>query len=148
MVLHAKVIRGMEFFDTYDMSKVCDRIRLELYMCQKPKDKVVKEIGVSKDLLRDYINPAYLEKSMQPQTLIKMAEYFGKDKYYFCNDYHRFLNEVDGKAYLKGKREAQNMSQRQYANVLGISISRYKSYEEGRSKIPVELWKMLQKTRD
>lgn len=148
IVLHAKVVKGFEFFDTYDMSRVCDRIRMELNMCQMSKEKVAKEIGVSRDVLYDYVKPVYLEKSMQPQILIKLAEYFGKDKYYFCNDYHRFLDEVDGKAYLKGKRTEHNMSQRQFAKTLEISLPRYKAYESGKNKIPMELWKMLQETGD
>lgn len=82
---------------------------------------------------------------MDIETLKMMAEYFGQDKYYFCNEYLQFLDCVDGAAFLKEKRKEYQMSQREFAEMLGISLASYKKYEMGDVKFPQRYWDRLNK---
>lgn len=77
---------------------------------------------------------------MDIELLKKMSDYFGVDKYYFCNEYHVFIDMTDVPEYLKRTRKNRGMSQKKFANMLGIPLASYKGYEEGRVRIPEKYW--------
>ena len=132
----------------FDMDKICDRLRYSLRQNRIPYLRAAKDIGVSRDLVFDYTNPDYPEKSMQVKTLIKFADYLGEERYYFCNDYHRFLDTVDAGDFLRELRKKHEMTQRQFADCLGIPYYRYKTYESGKCKLPQEVFDKLGKERE
>lgn len=133
----------MSLSDTFDMDRICDRLRYALLYKNISVSQAAKELRVSRDLIFDYINYKCPEDSMQVKYLIKFAEYFGEDKYYFCNEYHRFLDSVDMEKLLRGLRTEHNMTQKEFAGYLGISLSRYKAYEQGRCKASKEMFDIL-----
>ena len=100
-------------------------------------------MGVGRELIYDYTNPDYPEGSMRPETLIRFAEYFGEERYYFCNGYHKFLAVVDGGSFLSGIRKKRNMSQSQFARWLGIPLANYKKYENGKCRLPEKVFDRL-----
>lgn len=100
-------------------------------------------MSVSRDVLFDYTNPDYPESSMQTQTLIKFAEYLGKDRYYFCNEYHKFLDTVNTGDFLRELRRDHKMTQKQFAYFLGITLESYKKYEEGRCRLSLKVFEKL-----
>jgi len=55
------------------------------------------------------------------------------------------LNEVDKLNILKSIREKNKLNQTQMANILGISVQRYNSYERKRRKIPVDIAILISK---
>jgi len=55
------------------------------------------------------------------------------------------INEVDKLNILKEIREQNKLNQTQTANILGISVQRYNSYERKRRKIPVEIAILISK---
>ena len=59
----------------FDMDKICDRLRYSLRQKRISYLKVARDVGVSRDLVFDYTNPNYSEKSMQVKALIKFADY-------------------------------------------------------------------------
>lgn len=129
--------------ENYDMNKICDRLRYELRAKKISNLKAAKDVGVSKDLVYDYTNKNYPERSMQVGTLKKFAKYLDKDDYYFCNDYHQFMDTTDVGKILLEVRGKYNMTQKQFACYLGISLTNYKKYETGRCKLPREVYDKL-----
>ena len=132
----------------FDMDKICDRLRYSLRQNRISYLKAAKDMGVSRDLIFDYTNPDYPEKSMQVKTLIKFADYLGEERYYFCNEYHWFLDIVDIGAFLQDLRRKHEKTQKQFADYLEIPCYRYKTYESGKCKLPQEVFDKLRKEID
>ena len=143
LVIKIKIFTGKVYLESFDMERICNRLHYALIQKNVSANQAAKDIGVSRYLMSDYINYKYSEDSMQVETLIKFAEYFGEERYYFCNEYHRFLDSVDAGKLLRELRSEHNMTQREFAAYLEISHFRYKSYEEGRCKVSRELFDTL-----
>lgn len=60
---------------------------------------------MSRDLVSSYTKESFPEEPMQISVLKSFALYFGKDTYYFCNDYHKFIDTVDVAKLLKRLRQ-------------------------------------------
>ena len=60
---------------------------------------------------------------MQIPVLKSFAAYFDKDTYYFCNDYHKFIDTVDVVKLLKRLRKEKGVTQRRFADELGVTRS-------------------------
>lgn len=148
LVITLKVFRGMNSVTDFDMDKICDRLRYALRKNGISYLKAAKDIGVSRDLVFDYTNPNYPEESMQVKTLIKFASYLGEEKYYFCNEYQRFLDTVNAGAFLRKLRKTHKMTQRQFAGYLEIPYCRYKTYESGKCKLPQEVFEGLKREEE
>lgn len=145
MVLELRIFKGMESFTDCDMEKICNRLRYALWEKEVSYQRAARELGVSRDLLFNYTSPDYSENSMKVETLKRLAEYFEKEMYYFCNEYHRFLDTADVKMLLQKIKKEQNMTRKQLADHLGISFASYKSYERGKCKIPREVFELIKK---
>lgn len=126
-----------------NMDRICDRLRYELLEKEISFQRAAREMNVSRDVLFDYMNPDYPESAMQTQTLIKFADYLGKDRHYFCNEYHKFLDIVKAGDFLRELRMKHGMTQKQFAHFLGITLASYKKYEEGRCRLPLEVFEKL-----
>ena len=142
-VIHVKVFKHMDMTSQLDMDRICYRLRYAFLENRIAYQRAAREMGVSRDVLFDYTSPDYPESAMQPQTLIKFAEYLGKDRYYFCNEYHKFLDTVNIKYFLCESRAKHKMTQKQFADFLGVTLSSYKKYEEGRSRLPLAVFEKL-----
>lgn len=148
LVIKIKIFTGKVYLESFDMERICNRLRHALIQKNVSANQAARDIGVSRYLMSDYINYKYSEDSMQVETLIKFAEYFGEERYYFCNEYHRFLDSVDGGKLLRELRAEHNMTQREFAAYLGVSHYRYKTYEEGRCRISREVFNALKNKVD
>lgn len=80
---------------------------------------------------------------MDIAVLKKMAVYFGMEAYYFCNEYHVFVDTTDVPEYLKGVRRAKEMSQREFCEVFQIPLAAYKKYETGAVRIPGKYYRVV-----
>ena len=132
-------IRSIRYFESmsleFDMTKISDRINYELFDRRIPKARLAREIGVSRDLVGNYTRASFSEESMQISVLKSFAAYFGKDTYYFCNDYHRFIDTVDVVKLLKRLRQEKGMTQRMFAEELNVTLAMYKAYEVGKCRL-------------
>lgn len=81
---------------------------------------------------------------MQISVLKSFSEYFGKDTYYFCNDYHIFMDTVDVVRLLKRLRQEKGMTQMVLDGELNITTVIYKKYEQGKCKLPYQVYLRLQ----
>lgn len=119
----------------FDMTRISDRLNYELFDRRIPKLRFAREVGVSRDLVSNYTREDFSEESMQISGLKSFAEYFGKDIYYFCNDYHKFIDTVDVVKLLKRLRQEKGMTQRMFAEELNVTLAMYKSYEKGKCRL-------------
>ncbi len=128
----------------FDMTKISDRLDYEILERGISKVKLAKEIGVSRDLVCSYTGKGFQEASMQISVLKSFAAYFGKDTYYFCNDYHIFMDTVDVVRLLKQLRKEKGMTQKVLAGKLNITTAIYKKYEQGKCRLPCQVYLRLQ----
>ncbi len=129
----------------FDMTKISGRINFELVDRRIPKARLAREVGVSRDLVDNYTRESFSEESMQISVLKSFAAYFGKDTYYFCNDYHKFIDTVDVDKLLKRLRQKKGIAQKLFADELGVTTTMYKAYEQGKSNLPYRVYLRLQK---
>ena len=90
-----------------------------------------------------YANGKISENRMDVGVLKKMAEYFGMETYYFCNEYHVFVDITDVPKYLKGVRREKGMSQREFCEAFQIPLAVYKKYETGAVRIPEKYYRIV-----
>lgn len=140
-------IRSMRYFQSmplkFDMTKISDRINYELFDRRIPKSRLAREVGVSRDLVGNYTRASFSEESMQISVLKSFAAYFSKDAYYFCNDYHRFIDTVDVVKLLKRLRQEKGMTQRMFAEELNVTLAMYKAYEVGKCRLTYSVYLRL-----
>ena len=129
----------MRYFESmpseFDMTKISDRINYELLDRRIPKVRLARDVGVGRELVSSYTRENFPEESMQIPVLKSFAAYFGKDTYYFCNDYHRFIDTVDVVKLLKRLRQEKGMTQRMFAEELNVTLAMYKAYEVGKCRL-------------
>lgn len=124
-------------------SAIPDRIKYHLHRTKTSYWKLAKALGCSRDTVFSYANGKIPEGHMDISVLKKMAAYFGKEEYYFCNEYHVFVDTANVPEYLKRVRKAKGMSQKVFADTFGIPLSAYKKYEVGAVRIPEKYYKVV-----
>ncbi len=137
----SKVFSGM--FTERDRleGSISDRIRYQRLKAKISQPKLAKAVGCSRDRIYCFENGKTSEEKMDIELLKKMADYFGLDKYYFCNEYHVFIDTTDIPEYLMKMRKERGLTQKKFASMLGIPLASYKGYEEGRVRIPERYWR-------
>lgn len=108
-----------------------------------PQYKIARAIGYANETISNYMNGKIPEEHMNVHMLKKMAVYLGMDKYYFCNEYHKFMDSTDVPKFLKEMRREKGMSQREFASAADIPLQSYKKYEEGWVRLPEKYWRTL-----
>lgn len=139
----SEVFQGM-FEDRQDTDAcISARIKYYLHRAKTSHWKLAKALGCSRDTVFSYANGKISEDRMNVAVLKKMAAYFGTDPYYFCNEYHVFVDTVDVPEYLKGIRKAKGMSQREFCEKVQIPLAAYKKYETGAVRIPGKYYRVV-----
>ena len=142
-VLRVKVFRGMIPPDDFDAGRISDRLRYAFRRKGVSYQRVSEELGIGKDLLRNYLNLNYCESSMQVEILLKLADYFGEEKYYFCNEYHKFIDTVNIGDFLRKTKQKYHMTRKEFAGYLGVTFSAYRTYESGKNRLPRNVFERL-----
>ena len=122
---------------------IASRIRYQMQKARISQPKLAQAVGLTKDRIYTYENGKIAEENMDIEILKKLAEYFGVDQYYFCNEYHIFMDTTDVPQTLKRLRSKKQMSQREFAKKENIPIAAYKAYESGRVRLAEKHWKKL-----
>lgn len=121
------------------------RIRYQMQKAKISQPKLAKAVGLTRDRIYVYENGKIAEENMDIEILKRLAKYFGVDQYYFCNEYHVFMDTVDVPELLKHIREKSGLSQREFAKKKGIPPEAYKTYEGGKVRLQERYWKKLKK---
>lgn len=148
MVIALRIFKGMGICDNLDMEKVSSRLRYAFLVRKIPYQKAAREMGIRKEIIFRYTDPDYPEELMQPEFLIQFADYLSEEKYYFCSEYHKFLDVVDGGSFLLKVRKKNNMTQKQFADHLGIPLANYKYYERKKGRVPKKVFDQLRDEAD
>lgn len=139
----AKVFEGM--FE--DKEKIGQSISVRLKYCMQrakiPQCKLARDIGYSVDTVFKYINGKVSEEHMNIEMLKKIAIYMGMDEYYFCNEYHKFVDNTDIPKFLKETRKEMGMTQKEFASITNIPLQSYKKYEVGLVRLPEKYWRLV-----
>lgn len=139
----SEVFQGM-FEDRQEMDAcISARIKYHLHRTKTSHWKLAKALECSRDTVFSYANGKIPEDHMDIAVLKKMAAYFGTEEYYFCNEYHVFVDTVDVPEYLKGIRKAKGMSQREFCEKSQIPLAAYKKYETGAVRIPGKYYRVV-----
>ncbi len=142
-------VKSMRYFQSmpleFDMARISSRISFALLDRRTPKARLAREVGVSRDLVYNYTRENFPEESMRIPVLKAFAEYFKMDTYYFCNDYHKFMDQTDVAELLKSIRRKKGVTQKMFADELGVALAIYKAYEQGKSNLPYQVYLRLQK---
>ena len=139
----SEVFQGM-FDERNDMDAcISARIKYHLHRTKTSHWKLAKALGCSRDTVFSYANGKIPEDHMDIAVLKKMAAYFGTEPYYFCSEYHVFVDTVDVPEYLKGIRKAKGMSQREFCEKFQIPLAAYKKYETGAVRIPGKYYRVV-----
>lgn len=140
-------IEDMRYFKStpleFDLTGISGRISFELFDRRIAKARFAREVGVSRDLVCHYTRENFPEESMQVAVLKSFAEYFNKDIYYFCNDYHKFMDGRDVRKLLKKLRQKEGATQKMFAVKLGVTADMYKTYEQGKCNLPYRVYLRL-----
>lgn len=128
--------------DTMKQS-ISARIRYHVRKAKVSQPELAKAVGCSRDTIFSYMNNKISESSMDIHVLKKLAEYFGVNEYYFCNDYHIFVDSRNVPETLKELREKEGVTQRAFADMLEIPLVSYKNYEQGRVRLPERYWEKI-----
>lgn len=124
------------------------RIRYQMQKAKISQPKLAQAVGLTKDRIYTYQSGRIAEENMDIGILKKLAEYFGVDQYYFCNEYHIFMDTTDVPQLLKRMRAKAGLSQREFAKKIGIPLAAYKVYESGRVRLQERYWvKLKEKIR-
>lgn len=136
----SKVFWGM--FTEKEMleQSIASRIRYQMQKAGISQPKLAEAIGTTRDRIYTYENGKIEEQNMEIELLKKLARYFELDEYYFCNEYHVFMDTTDVPKVLKQLRGKKQMSQRQFAAKKNIPIAAYKSYESGKVRLAEKYW--------
>lgn len=139
----SEVFQGM-FEEVPGMdADIPDKIKYHLHRTKTSYRKLANALDCSRDTIFSYANGKIPEDRMDIAVLKKMAVYFEEDTYYFCNEYHRFVDTADVPQYLKGIRRAKGMSQREFCEKFQIPLSAYKKYETGKVQIPGKYYRII-----
>lgn len=133
----------MHEYDEEKMKYIAYRIQYHVRKNNMSYVELSRRIGCSRDTMMRYVNIEYEEASMNIENLKRIANVFQVNEYYFCNDYHVFLDKVNGGSYLKILRMKHKLSQLRYSQKLNIPYSNYKTYESGKAKVPYKVWLLI-----
>ncbi len=122
---------------------IASRIRYQMKKAKISQPKLAQAVGLTKDRIYTYQSGEIAEENMDIGILKKLAEYFGVDQYYFCNEYHVFMDTTDVPQLLKQIRAKTGLSQREFAKKTGIPVAAYKIYESGRVRLQERYWVKL-----
>lgn len=122
---------------------IASRIRYQMQKAKISQPKLAQALGLTKDRIYTYQSGRIAEENMDIGILKKLAEYFGVDQYYFCNEYHVFMDATDVPELLKRVRVKARLSQREFAKEAGIPLAAYKVYESGKVRLQERYWMKL-----
>ncbi|MCC8046737.1 MAG: helix-turn-helix transcriptional regulator [Clostridiales bacterium] len=80
---------------------------------------------------------------MNIDLLKQMAKEMELPEYYFCNEYHIFIENTDVSTFLQEMRLGLGLNQRKFAEKVDIPLDAYKTYEQGKIRIPMRYWKKI-----
>lgn len=143
LISSVRIFRGMHQYEKEKMKHISYRLKYHMAEYRISQLELAKACGCSIDTIFSYANGKCREENMDIGILKKIAAYFGKEEYYFCNEYLKVIDTVNVPEWLKRKRKERNMLQREFAARLHIPLESYKAYEAGTIRLQFRYWKEI-----
>lgn len=122
-----------------ELSTVADKLKYYRYLYNISQDEVADYIGISRCAYLKY------EKGLSRypfKTMLRLAERYEVDIDDLFDDYHKFIY-FKQERFIKGLRKKLNLKQHGFADILEVSPSMIKRYEEGRTYMSREKYNKL-----
>lgn len=144
LISSVRIFRGMHQYEKEKMQHISYRLKYHMAEYRISQPELAQVCGCSIDTIFSYANGKCREENMDIGILKKIEAYFGKEEYYFCNEYLKFIDTVNVPEWLKRKRKERNMLQREFAAKLHIPLNNYKAYEAGIIRLQFRYWKEIE----
>ena len=128
---------NLRFADPGTMTETADKLRWHRYRKAMLQREVADYIGVERST---YIHYETVGRDYYPiENMRKLAALFGVPVTELLDDFNKFLYYDQGKQ-IREKRMSLNMTQREYADKLGVSLCNLKKWERNRVRIFKSTW--------
>ncbi len=128
---------NLQYSDQSKLSSTADKLRWHRYHKGLLQREVAERIGIERTT---YIRYEEKEHDYYPLKHMKMlAELFEVPLEDLLDDYNLFLLRGQG-TQIKGLRLRQGMTQKEYAQKLGVSLQKLKEWEQDRVRIYKSTW--------
>lgn len=128
----------LRFPDPSRITEIRDKLRYHRYKNALLQKDVADYIGIDRGTYATYEEPG---RDYYPlQNMKKIAELFGVHVTELLDDYNMFLYNNQGKQ-IREKRLTLNMTQNEYAQILGVHLYNLKRWEQNKVRIFKSTWK-------
>lgn len=128
---------NLRFADPGTMTETADKLRWHRYRKAMLQREVADYIGVERST---YIHYETVGRDYYPiENMRKLAALFGVPVTELLDDFNKFLYYDQGKQ-IREKRMSLHMTQREYADKLGVSLCNLKKWETNRVRIFKSTW--------
>ncbi len=128
---------NIRFSDPSMITEISDKLRWYRYRKALLQREVADYIGVDRST---YIHYEEMGRDYYPiENMEKLATLFGVPVTELLDDFNMFLYNDQGKQ-IREKRMSLNMTQREYANMLGVPLCNLKKWEMNRVRIFKSTW--------
>ena len=130
----------LRFPDPSRITETRDKLRYHRYKNALLQRHVADYIGIDRGTYATYEEEG---RDYYPlQNMKKIARLFGVPVTELLDDYNMFLYNDQGKQ-IRRKRSALKMTQKEYAEMLGVYMSNLKNWERNRVRISKSTWELF-----
>ena len=131
---------NIRFSDPSAITEIADKLRYHRYRKALMQREVADHIGVDR---HTYIHYEEYGHDYYPlENMEKLAALFGVPVTELLDDFNMFLYNDQGKQ-IREKRLALNMTQREYADMLGVHIENLKKWEQNSVRMFKSTWELF-----
>ena len=145
-ILKAKRLTTAMKLCTGELNTVADKIQYARLTAGLLQREIAEKIGMDRTTLTAYENGKIVEEHMDVKRLMEIALACGRDKYFCCSPYQIFLTEEPG-AQIKAYRKSHGLTQKRFAEILGVWETTVKRWEWQKNKPPVYIWELISGAR-
>ncbi len=128
---------NIRFADPSEITEIADKLRWYRYKKALLQREVADYIGVDRST---YIHYEEMGHDYYPiENMEKLATLFGVPVAELLDDFNMFLYNDQGKQ-IREKRLSLNMTQSEYAQMLGVNLGNLKKWEQNRVRIFKSTW--------
>ncbi len=128
---------NIRFADPSEITEIADKLRWYRYKKALLQREVADYIGVDRST---YIHYEEMGRDYYPiENMEKLAVLFGVPVTELLDDFNMFLYKDQGKQ-IREKRLSLNMTQSEYAQMLGVNLGNLKKWEQNRVRIFKSTW--------
>jgi len=141
-ILKAKRLTTAMKLCTSELKTVADKLQYARLAAGLLQRELAEKIGIDRTTLISYENGQTVEENMIIDWLIEIALACGMDKHFCCSPYHVFIIEDAGKQ-IKQYRKNMGLTQKKFAEQLGVWTTTIRRWEQNVNKPPKHIWELV-----